>query len=185
VKESWQSSYPGWPPFGPDVKGRTRFFGLGEVRLAILSLISEEPKHGYQLMKELAARLGSLYRASSGTVYPVLKQLENEALIEYRLEGGRKMYRLSREGRKSLADQQETVAGIWSRAAEFEDFGQQLGPHSMAIAGPLAELYGMALRAAAWSGGDPNREDSVRAILRHASAELNNLTSKSTHNGGR
>jgi DNA-binding PadR family transcriptional regulator len=178
MNESWQFSHPGWRPFGADTKGRTRFFGLGEVRLAVLSLISEEPKHGYQLMKELAVRLGSLYRASSGTVYPVLKQLETEGLVEYRLENGRKMYRLTRDGRKLLAGQRETVAGIWSRAEEFEDFGQQLGPHSMAVAGPLNELYGTALRAAAWSGGDPDREDRVRAILRNASASLNSLMDK-------
>jgi DNA-binding PadR family transcriptional regulator len=185
MKESGQFSYPGWPPFGADPKGRTRFFGLGEVRLAVLSLIADDPKHGYQLMKELATRLGSLYRASSGTVYPVLKQLENDRLVEYRLEEGRKMYRLTREGRKLLSIERDAVAGIWGRAEEFEDFGQQVGPHSMAVAGPLSELYGTALRAAAWSGGDPDREDRVRAILRNASVSLNALMARSRPKEGR
>jgi DNA-binding PadR family transcriptional regulator len=175
MKEPRQFFYPGWPPFGADPRGRTRFFGLGEARLAVLSLIADDPKHGYQLMKELAARLGSLYRASSGTVYPVLKQLENERLVEYRLEEGRKMYRLTREGRKLLSIERDAVVGIWGRAEEFEGFGQQMGPHSMTVAGPLTELYATALRAASWAGGDPNREDPIRAILRNASAAMNTL----------
>jgi len=182
MKNFWQGPMLGWPPFGPDIKGRTRFFGLGEVRLAVVSLIAEDPKHGYQLMKELGSRLGSLYRASSGTVYPVLKQLEKERLIEYRLEEGRKMYRLTRAGRKLLSNEATAVASIWTRAEEVEDWGQQMGPHSMAVAGPLSELYSTALRAARWGAGDPNREDQIRGILRTASATLNKLiASKETH----
>ena len=167
---------PGWPLLYPNFKGRTRFFGLGEVRLAVLSLIAEDPKHGYQLMKELASRLGSFYRASSGTVYPVLKQLENDGLVEYRVEQGRKMYRLTKAGRKLLSTEADAVAGIWDRAEEVEDLGQQIGPHSMTVAGPLTELYSTALRAAKWSAGDPNREDRIRSILRNASASLTKLT---------
>ena len=52
---------------------RARFFESGEVRLAILSLLSEGPKHGYQLMKEMEERSGGLYRASAGSVYPTLQ----------------------------------------------------------------------------------------------------------------
>jgi DNA-binding PadR family transcriptional regulator len=175
MKETWPFSFPGWPGYGPDPKGRTRFFGLGEVRLAVLSLIAEGPRHGYQLMKELASRLGALYRASSGTVYPVLAQLLKEALIEFQLEEGRKMYRLTRAGKKVLSAEAAVVAEIWSRAGEVEELGQQIGPHSMVIAGPLSELSAAALRASNWSGGDPDREDQIRRILRQATAEINQL----------
>ena len=54
-----------WVAFG----GRSRFFESGEVRLAILSLLDEGPKHGYQVMKELEERSGGLYRASAGSIY--------------------------------------------------------------------------------------------------------------------
>jgi DNA-binding PadR family transcriptional regulator len=172
---NWQFPMAGWPPFGADPAGRTRFFGLGEVRLAVLSLISEGPKHGYQLMKDLASRLGSLYRASSGTVYPVLAQLLKEGLIQFQLEEGRKMYRLTKAGRKLLSTEAEATAQIWSRAEEVEDLGQQISPHSVVVAGPLSELYTAALRASNWSAGDPNREDQIRGILRNASMALNQL----------
>jgi DNA-binding PadR family transcriptional regulator len=165
-----------WLPLSPEGKGRARFFGLGEVRLAVLSLIAEEPKHGYQLMKEIGARLGPLYHASAGTVYPVLKSLEKDGLIEAWMEAGRRMYRPTKAGRKLLAAEAETIAEIWSRAEEVEDLGRQTGPHSMVVAGPLAELYTAALRAAKWSSGDPDREDQVREILRRASSSLHKLT---------
>lgn len=173
MKESWL--FP-LAPFGPDPKGRHRFFGLGEVRLAVLSLIAEGPKNGYQLLKDLAARLGPLYRASSGTVYPVLKQLEEDGLVESWLEKGRNLYRPTKAGRKLLSSEAGAVADIWSRAEQVEDLGQHMmGPQSGVIGGPLSELYITTLRASTWSAGDPNREDQVRGILRNASAALKRL----------
>jgi DNA-binding PadR family transcriptional regulator len=175
MKEFRQAPLLGWPPFGPDTKGRARFFGLGEVRFAVLSLIAENPRNGYQLIKELASRLGYLYRASSGTVYPVLKQLEKEGLVESRLEAGRNLYRPTRKGRALLGSEAETVAQIWARAEQVEDLGQYAGPHAAIVSAPLDELYRTALRAAHWAAGDANREDQVREVLRNTTAALNYL----------
>jgi DNA-binding PadR family transcriptional regulator len=175
MRDSWQSSLPSWPPVNPEVKGRSRFFGLGEVRLAVLSMINESPKHGYQLMKELTLRLGSLHRVGSGTVYPVLKQLEHDGLVRFQMKEGRKIYSLTKSGRKLLAAEADAISGIWKRAAEAEEFGQSVGPHSMMVLGPLSELFTSAMRAAEWTGGNPDREDQVRSILRDAAAELARL----------
>jgi DNA-binding PadR family transcriptional regulator len=175
MKEFRQFPMLGWPPFEPDTKGRTRFFGLGEVRLAVLSLIAENPSNGYRLIKELASRLGYFYRASSGTVYPVLKQLEKAGLAESRVEQGRNLYRPTRKGRALLASEAEAVAQIWSRAEQAEDLGQHAGPHALVIAGPLNELYQTALRASSWAAGNPNREDQIREVLRNTTAALNYL----------
>src|SRR5437660_12389845 len=98
----WPLPFPGWPALGPGGGGQRRFFNLGEVRLAVLSLLEKAPNHGYQLMKELTARLGNMYRVGSGTVYPVLLQLEKERLVESRTEHGRKIYRLTKSGRSAL-----------------------------------------------------------------------------------
>src|SRR6516164_10090515 len=87
-----------WTPFGWG--GRARFFESGEVRLAILSLLSEGPKHGYQLMKEMAERSGGLYKASAGSVYPTLQQLEDEELVTSDQQGGKKVYRITAAGRR-------------------------------------------------------------------------------------
>ena len=51
------------------------------MRLAILSLLADGPRHGYELMKLLQERSGGVYRASAGTIYPTLQQLEDEGLV--------------------------------------------------------------------------------------------------------
>jgi len=84
-KEHWSWAFPGHRPWAAFAFGQTgRFFEAGEVRLAILSLLSDGPKHGYQLMKEMAEPSGGLYKASAGSVYPNLQQLEDKGLPHHR-----------------------------------------------------------------------------------------------------
>jgi DNA-binding PadR family transcriptional regulator len=135
-----------------------RFFGAGEIRLAILSLLSEGPKHGYQLMKELGERSGGMYHASAGSVYPTLQQLENEALIRVKAVGGRKIHSLTAAGRKELDRDPDGVRRIWERAEECEDWGQSFGPESM-----LSPLVKASLRAAGRGGAERVREILDRA----------------------
>jgi DNA-binding PadR family transcriptional regulator len=94
-KERWVRHWGPWV-------GRGRFFGAGEVRLALLDLLKEEPKHGYQLMKELEARSGGLYQASAGSVYPTLQQLEDEGLVVSEQRDGKRVYRITEAGLSEL-----------------------------------------------------------------------------------
>ncbi len=158
-----------------DSRGRPRFFGLGEVRLAILSLLKESPNHGYQIMKDLQERLGELYRSSAGTVYPTLKQLQKDGLIESRLNAGRHVYRLTAQGSKVVRTEHDAINEIWSRASDFQELGQQLGPHSAVITSRLQEVIAASLLAAKWSLGNPDREDHVRSILRDAASQLRSI----------
>ena len=68
-----------------------RFFGSGEIRLALLSMLESGPKHGYELMKELETKSGGIYKASAGAIYPALQQLEDEGMVILRC-GGRKAH---------------------------------------------------------------------------------------------
>ena len=72
--------------------------GLGELRLALLALLHEGPKHGYELMKELESRSGGIYRASAGSVYPTLQQLEDEGLARSKSSDGKRIYQLTDDG---------------------------------------------------------------------------------------
>jgi DNA-binding PadR family transcriptional regulator len=177
-KEFWESVWPWSIPFGERRGGnsfpiafgfgsKSRFFGAGELRLAILSLLAEDPKHGYQLMKELVERSGGIYRASAGSMYPTLQQLEDEAFIRVRPHGGRKVYWLTAAGRKELARDPEAVRRIWERAEECEDWGQSFGPESMMILPLLSPLVKASLRAAGRGG-----VERVRDILNRARKDL-------------
>lgn len=177
MPDSWPFPLSGLPlPGSPENRGRFRFFALGEVRLVVLSLLEEAPKHGYQLMKELSARLGEQYQSSAGTVYPALKQLQKEGLITSRTEQGRHVYRLTKEGIRVARAEARYIEAIWSRAAAIQESGRPPGPHAVVIASPLQEVIAAGLLAAKWSAGNSDREDRVRAILRDTAAKLRTIT---------
>jgi DNA-binding PadR family transcriptional regulator len=179
---SWWSAQS-WAPFGaaffPWIGGRfgrwSRFFGPGEVRLALLSLLEQGSKHGYELMKELEARSGGIYRASAGAVYPALQQLEDEGLVTSEQSDGKRTYHLTEAGRQELARESEAVRRIWQRAEQWEGWGPWIGPEAAEVARPAAELLKAALRAATRGSHDSARIAKIREILEHARAELESL----------
>jgi DNA-binding PadR family transcriptional regulator len=173
----WKAWGP-WMGVGMAGFSRPRFFEFGEVRIAILSLLSEGPKHGYQLMKEMKERSGGVYQASAGSVYPTLQQLEDEGLIESEPKDGKRVYKLTAAGKKELEDNPESAQRIWERAESWEDWGRHIGPEVMAMFGPLGELIKASIRASKWAAGRPEREDRLRAILTRACRELDELAKK-------
>ena len=89
--------------FGPG-PGFGRRAGRGDIRAAILALLTEEPMHGYQIIQELAERTGGVWRPSPGSVYPTLQQLEDEELVrETASESGKRVYELTDAGREQAA----------------------------------------------------------------------------------
>ena len=155
---------------------RRRFFEAGEVRLALLSLLGDAPAHGYELMKQLEERSGGLYRASAGTIYPKLQQLADEGLIRAEeRDGGKRTYALTPDGEAELAAQAEAVQRIWDRAESWGDWSDLAGPQAGEIAAPALRIVQSAMRAAA--GGDPDRVDAVRHILRDTARKLDALRS--------
>jgi DNA-binding PadR family transcriptional regulator len=81
----------------------TAVFRHGALRLYLLRLLDEHPRHGYEVISLLEDRFLGLYAPSAGTVYPRLAKLETEGLVEHDEEGGRKVYRLTDAGRVELA----------------------------------------------------------------------------------
>lgn len=153
---------------------RRRFFEQGEVRLALLSLLAEKPMHGYELMKEMEKRSGGVYRASAGTVYPNLQQLEDEGLV--RSETGadsKRVYSITDEGKAELGREKESVGRIWSRASSWDDWSDAFSPASAEVWGPAMRLLRAAFVAAA--RGDAKRVERVRATLNKAADELEKM----------
>jgi DNA-binding PadR family transcriptional regulator len=155
--------------------GRGRFFRRGELRLALLALIEPGPKHGYELMKELENRSGGMYRASAGSVYPTLQQIEDEGLAISEASGGKRVYRITDAGRHELEEEAGAVHRIWRRADEWGDWRGASGPEAWEISRPARKLAKAALRAVASSDGDSDRVDQVRDILERATREIREL----------
>ena len=104
---------PTWfgPAFGPGGFGRgfgPRFgrgpkAGRGDVKLAIVILLAEEPRHGYQIIQELGTRSNGMWRPSPGSIYPTLQAMEDEGLVTAEIVEGKKVYSLSESGKAYLA----------------------------------------------------------------------------------
>jgi DNA-binding PadR family transcriptional regulator len=130
----WHGPWRGMA-FGPGGRrGRAR---RGDVRAAILLLLEEEPRNGYQLMEEIESRSGGAWRPSPGSVYPALAQLEDEALIHSDESAGRRSFELTDEGRAYVADNRESLGSPWDEAgdgvpSEFAELRSLIGGVGMA-----------------------------------------------------
>jgi DNA-binding PadR family transcriptional regulator len=84
-------------------------FSHGRLRLYLLKLLDESPRHGYDVIRLLEDRFMGLYAPSPGTIYPRLQRLEAEGLVTQSREGGRKVYQITDAGREELAARRDEL----------------------------------------------------------------------------
>jgi DNA-binding PadR family transcriptional regulator len=160
---------PGWGPgwgfgadFGAGFGGRRG--GRGRLRASVLALLAEQPRHGYEIILELAERSGGLWKPSPGSVYPLLQQLQDEGLVSSREEDGRRVYSLTEQGRRWVEENKEAGEAPW----------QAHGPK--VPEGMLALLDGFRqLAATGWQvaqNGSPAQLAEARAVLDEARRSL-------------
>src|SRR5215471_14210060 len=111
--------WPG-PPGPPPGWARGPKAGRGDVRAAILALLREGPRNGYQIMSEIEERTGGAWRPSPGAVYPALSQLADEGLIEAEESAGRRAFSLTDEGRRYVEENPEMARAAWESMAQDE-----------------------------------------------------------------
>ena len=87
-------------------------FAHGQMRLYLLALLNDGPRHGYEIIRALEERFNGLYSPSAGTVYPRLAKLEEEGLVERTDDGRKATYRITEAGRKEVAAREFDVADL-------------------------------------------------------------------------
>ncbi|UTH73785.1 PadR family transcriptional regulator [Chromobacterium sp. IIBBL 290-4] len=162
---------------------RGRKFGAEDLQLLLLALISERPAHGYELIKELAARSNGYYSPSPGMVYPALTYLEELSQVTVEAHGNRKSYSLAPEGMSRLDSQREHVdlmlaklrhvgrkMELARRAYAGEEIGEQgaAGWTKEMIEARRALKHALLLR----DDADEAEQQRIAAILRRATAEI-------------
>jgi DNA-binding PadR family transcriptional regulator len=90
----------------------TPVFGHGHLRLYLLKLLDESPKHGYELIQALSERFGGTYAPSAGTIYPRLAKLEDEGLVTKAADGRKTVYEITEAGRAELASRDGELNSI-------------------------------------------------------------------------
>ncbi len=125
-----------WSAFDEGEEGRgsrrrgRRVFEGGELRLVLLKLIADEPRHGYDLIRAVEELTGGEYAPSPGVVYPTLTLLQDMGLIEEATgEGPRKPFQATEEGRAHLAEREEEIEALFERL-------RGLAPREEHTAGP-------------------------------------------------
>jgi len=165
-------------------------FGHGRLRLYLLKLLDESPRHGYDVIRELEDRFMGLYSPSAGTVYPRLARLEAEGLVTHQVSEGRKVYRITDAGRAELGARQGDLDDLEQEiAGSVRDLATEIRSE---VRGSVADLRSE-LKAAAKDvrrvnraqareersshrpSGDPFRADVERSIEWFRN-ELRNLT---------
>jgi DNA-binding PadR family transcriptional regulator len=93
-------------------------FGHGRLRLYLLKLLDEAPRHGYEIIRLLQDRFLGVYSPSPGTIYPRLARLEEEGLVTHEVVGGKKVYRLTDKGREEVNARLDELADLEKELTE-------------------------------------------------------------------
>jgi DNA-binding PadR family transcriptional regulator len=171
----------------------TAVFSHGRLRLYLLKLLAEGPRHGYELIRLLESRFLGLYAPSAGTIYPRLQRLEAEGLVSHAAAGGRKVYEITEAGRAELAQRagelaelereiHASVADLSSLATEIE---QQVSGSARDIRRELREAARESRGASrvAQSGWNPPPANEVERLLRQIGTEARRVVYRSGTEG--
>lgn len=134
--------------------------GRGDVRAAVLALLSEKPLHGYQIISEISERSGGAWKPSAGSVYPTLQLLADEGLVSAEESNGRKTYSLTEMGRAEAAASADRAP--WPTGGTASGGGG--GRRDFGSAGPLAKS-GMELAQAAAQVGRTGTPEQVKEAV--------------------
>lgn len=115
---------PGFGPGGPGAfRGprRGRRTPRGDIRAAVLALVAEQPRHGYELIQEIAQRSGGIWRPSPGSVYPTISQLEDEGLVRVEQADGRRVVHLTDAGMAWVTEHRAELDAVWTAVGNDTD----------------------------------------------------------------
>lgn len=151
-------------PWGPP-RGRRR--NRGDVKAAILLLLAERPRHGYEIITELTDRSEGRWQPSPGSVYPVLKRLSRDDLVTATPEDGKSVFSLTDAGRALVTAEGASWGEPWART---EDLASEQGDEMMAEFRQLAMAATQVAQLA-----DPAQIEAATAILTDARKRIYGL----------
>ena len=146
LRRNMRHQGPGNPAFnfgelfghgGPGGRGRPGV-RRGEVRTLILGALAERPMHGYEVIQALEAKSRGLWRPSAGSIYPTLQLLSDEGLVSSEEVEGRRVYTLTNEGRKTLAD--SPAAPNWDEEDADDEKRQDIRRLAMELAAAVIQV---------------------------------------------
>jgi len=178
----WSAARSGFPRNrmhhirGPVGGSGARSFERGGIKFAILALLKEKPRHGYDIIREMEERSGGFYSPSPGAVYPTLQALEDRDLVTSITEEGKKIYSLTDEGIAFIEEHKE-------RARRHHDHWEAQwgsGPRgeNREAVSSIRDTLGDLRRAVRRSAGDPAKLKDIGEVLEEAAAKITDITKR-------
>ena len=133
----------------------------GDIKYILLALLSEQPRHGYQLIKELESRYGGFYRPSPGSVYPTLQLLEEGGYLTSEQVEGKRVYTITDSGKQLLGERDNPVDRIDRVDSQ---------PQLIELKDAITELSAAVMQVA--RSGNLDRVSRVRDILNRVKREI-------------
>jgi DNA-binding PadR family transcriptional regulator len=155
-------------------RGRGRMFESGELRLVLLKLIADQPRHGYDLIRAVEELTHGSYAPSPGVVYPTLTLLQDMGLIEESAaKGARKVFAATAEGKAHLAEKSDEVEALFARLDGLGDRNRRASnrPIQRAVANLLSALW----HRVTGDEVDEDRLHQIAAILDEAAQKIERL----------
>ncbi|MGZ8997857.1 MAG: PadR family transcriptional regulator [Allosphingosinicella sp.] len=155
-------------------RGRRRLFEAGELRLVLLKLIADQPRHGYDLIRAIEEMTHGDYAPSPGVVYPTLTMLQDMGLVEEaKGEGARKVFTVTAEGRAHVEEKSDEIDGLLARLEALGSDQRKAGgaPIKRSVANLLSALWHRVTRG---ETNDQTMHD-IAAILDEAAQKIERL----------
>jgi DNA-binding PadR family transcriptional regulator len=171
-------------PFGP-WRFRERMFEKGDLKYVVLDLLSEKPRHGYEIIRGMEEKSGGFYAPSPGAVYPTLQMLEDLGYVTSDQQDGKRVYQITEEGRTFLTERKETVDGIHDRMrtrfAPWIDEGgvREFTEEMRDFAGDMKEYAKLFAKSQGTIWRDPAKREKIREILRRTRQEIDEVLKQS------
>ena len=154
---------------------RGRMFATGELRLALLALIADEPRHGYELIRAIEDMTGGGYAPSPGAVYPTLQLLEDEGAIKPAKAkgsgsgngeaGGKKPFRVTKSGAAELEERADEVEALMARLGEHGDRAERVRERSPDLFRAMGNLASVLRNKARAGKLDKDAVDQIVDII--------------------
>lgn len=157
-------------PRGGGRRGGGRMFGHGDLKLLLLALLEQQPRHGYELIRTIEDMFHGHYSPSPGAIYPTLTMLEEMGHTSVQSEqGGRKLYAITDEGRRFLDENRAAVEAMTQRTEHSARMAAKAAAPQPIRQAMHALKHALLMRGSDWSRAETQR---VAAILEQAAADI-------------
>jgi DNA-binding PadR family transcriptional regulator len=161
--------------FHSERHARGRLFERGDLKYVILELVAEKACHGYEVIRALEERFGGFYAPSPGAVYPTLQMLEDMGWVSSTERDGKRVYQITDEGRRFLAERGEVVSDIHKRIRAW--WNPSVRDELRSLLRELGEMAQAIRRTDGREWGKPEKLRRIREVVQRARSEIEEILS--------